>query len=69
MRLRGVRSVFVNDLLIDLLVCTFNRAGVHYLGGPELPLAVERFVEVPRIAARVTERQPEPVGCVLGKEA
>ena len=67
-RLTRVWPVLVNDLLVYLLVRALNCARVHDLGQPELALAVERLVEVPRVAPRVAKRQPEPVGCVLSKE-
>ena len=69
MRLNAVRPVFLDDLLIDRLVCSFDRAGIHGLVAPEVPLGVERLVEVARVAAGVGERHPEAVGRVLGEEA
>ena len=69
MRLNAVWSVLKDDLLIDGLVCSFDRAGIHGLVAPEVPLGVERFVKVARVAAGVGERHPEAVWRVLGKEA
>ena len=68
-RLVRVRPVLRDDLLVDLFVSTLDRARVYLLAAPKVPLAVEGFVEVPRVAARVAERQPEPVGRVLCEEA
>ena len=68
-RLARVRPVLLDNPLVDLLVRTLYRACVHHLSFPKRPLGVERFVEVPRVAARVGERQPEPVGRVLRKES
>ena len=67
-RLAAVRAVLVDNLLVDLLVGPLDRPGVHDLVAPEVPLGVEALVEVPAVAARIGERQPEPVGRVLGEE-
>ena len=68
-RLWRISAILVDNLLVCLLVRSFYCTGIHHLGNPELPFAVKRFVEVPRVAARVAERHPESVGRVLCKEA
>ena len=67
-RLCRVGPVLSDDLLVGLPVGALYCAGVHHLGFPEVPLGVEGLVKVASVAPGVTEREPEPVRCVLSKK-
>ena len=69
-RLRAVFAVLVYDLLIDVLVCPLDRAGVNFLAGPEVAfVALDRLEEVPAVAPGVAEGEPVAVKDVLREEA
>ena len=69
-RLIGVLTILIDDLLIDGLVGTFDRAGIDLFGLPEFALtALHGLVEIPGVAPTIGERKPVSVRDVFSKEA